>query len=623
MNQPMLRITLTRAGQVDKIESILVPLREAMGLCYAQDSLYVNGKGPDGPGLYRLVDANRNDQFETNEVRLLKQFEGQGEHGYHAVVAGPDGMIYVMNGNHTKVPAGVATNSPHKNFQEDFLLPRMWDANGHAVGILAPGGYILRTDPKGKNWELLLGGFRNSYDFDFNADGEMFTFDSDMEWDWGLPWYRPTRINHCVLSGESGWRSGAGNWPDYYADSLPATLNLGLGSPTGIKFGTKSKFPQQYKSALYALDWSYGRIFAVHLKPDGASYAAAAEVFLKGKPLNLTDLEFGKDGAMYFITGGRETQSGLYRVSYDKENTGGVAATREARPAPARAELKRAAKARDLRHKLESFHGKKDPKAVAVAWPHLASADVFIRYAARLAIEWQDVESWRQRALGETNTQAGLTALLALARCGGRETQHDLLLALKKFPFAGLTEAQQLEKLRILQLSFIRQGRPAPDMAQLAVEKLNPLYPAASDPLNRELVQLLIYLDAPGVVPKTLALMEQTTTLEQQAHYIYYLRNVKTGWTLGEREKYFAWFSQIKNDGQPEVANPAGRVSPVWTNQAMANRIHSPELVQGGRPKLRGRCELCQVSGEHPQGRRRHPDRRRAHRVDAPARRQR
>src|SRR5204863_8419378 len=103
---------------------------------------------------------------------------------------------------------------------------------------------------------------------------------------------------------------------EYYPDSLPAAVNIGIGSPTGVKFGTKSNFPGKYRRALYAFDWSYGRIFAVHLHPRGASYTADYEVLVKGKPLNLTDLEFGKDGAMYFITGGRGTQSGLYRVTY-------------------------------------------------------------------------------------------------------------------------------------------------------------------------------------------------------------------------------------------------------------------------------------------------------------------
>jgi hypothetical protein len=78
------------------------------------------------------------------------------------VVLGPDKMIYVMNGNHTKVPKDIAETSPHIHYQEDFLLARQWDAGGHAVGILAPGGHVLRTDPEGKRWELMLAGFRHA-----------------------------------------------------------------------------------------------------------------------------------------------------------------------------------------------------------------------------------------------------------------------------------------------------------------------------------------------------------------------------------------------------------------------------------------------------------------------------
>src|ERR1044071_7009693 len=220
----------------------LAALRGAMELCDAHNSLDVNGRGPRGVGLYRLVDANHNDQFEAGEEHLLKNFEGDTEHGYHAVVPGPDGMIYVMNGNHTKVPPGMAADSPHRNYAEDLLLARQWDPNGHAKGVLAPGGYVLRTDPEGRDWSLICGGFRNTYDLDFNTDGELFTFDSDMEWDIGAPWYRPTRINHCVSGGEYGWRSGSGKWPVYYPDSLPGNLDVGLSSPTGGKFGAKSRF---------------------------------------------------------------------------------------------------------------------------------------------------------------------------------------------------------------------------------------------------------------------------------------------------------------------------------------------------------------------------------------------
>lgn len=537
-DQPLFRLTISKSGEIEKWENIEAPVRQAMGLLYAYGSLYVNCHGPNGIGLYRLTDKNRNDRFDENEWELLKNFEGPGEHGYHGLALGPDGKIYVMNGNHTKVPSNLAPFSPHKNYDEDFLLPRQWDAGGHAVGILAPGGYVARTDKDGLVWELVLAGYRNAYDLDFSEDGELFTFDSDMEWEWGMPWYKPTRILHSVSAAEFGWRSGSAKWPEYYADSLPAVVDVGIGSPTGVKFGTASNYPDKYKRAFYAMDWSYGRILAVHLTPNGASYTGTYEDFVKGKPLNVTDLEFGKDGAMYFITGGRGTQSGLYRVSYvgprvrEKESREEIAAAREAK------------KARELRRALEAFHGTKNPEAIKAAWPYLNSDDRFIRYAARIAIESQDVALWKDRALSERSVNGGLTALLALARVGGKETQKDLLLALKKFPLSSLTEEQQLTKLRVIQLSFIRQSRPAPELANVAIEKLDAIYPAKSVALNRELSQLLIYLEAPGVVGKTFELIDKAATQEEQMHYLFALRNLRTGWTIEQRRRYFELLNQ-------------------------------------------------------------------------------
>ena len=92
---------------------------------------------------------------------------------------------------------------------------------------------------------------------------------------------------------------------------------------------------------------------------------------------------------MYFLTGGRGTQAGLYRVSYTGPLGVDLAEARR------RGRQEVAAEARALRHKLEAFHGKKDPRARRVAWPHLNSEDRFIRYAARIAIESQPVATWR------------------------------------------------------------------------------------------------------------------------------------------------------------------------------------------------------------------------------------
>ena len=98
--------------------------------------------------------------------------------------------------------------------------------------------------------------------------------------------------------------------------------------------------------------------------------------------------------------------------------------------------------------------------------------------------------------------------------------------------------------------------------------------------MNRELVQLLIYLNAPDVIAKTLDLLDKATTQEEQVHYIFHLRNVKSGWTLAQREKYFDWFTKAKQGGKPEATYPRGAAYNVWTNQAHASRVHPPELVQ-------------------------------------------
>lgn len=569
----LLRMTLSRDGQVKKIETIDQPVGSAMGLLYAFDYLYVNGQGPNGLGLYRLHDNRTLDRYES--PKLIKNIvDAAGEHGSHAVVLGPDKHLYIVSGNFTKVPKDISPESPHRNYAEDQLLPRANDGNGFGNGVQPPGGFYLRTDKDGKKWDLFAAGTRNTYDFAFNKDGEIFAFDSDMEWDWGTPWYRPIRIYHVVSGGDYGFREGTGKWPKYYPDSLPSTVDVGIGSPTGLKFGTNSKFPEKYKNALYALDWSYGRIFAVHLTPKGASYDANFETFIKGKPLNLTDVEFGKDGAMYFITGGRGTQSGLYRVSYvgpkQKNDESG----------PTKEELKVAAKARELRHKLERFQGRRDSKAVAFAWPYLGSDDRFIRYAARIAIESQPVAEWKDRAIAEPGANAGITALLALARCGGKETQRDLLLALAKFPLDNLSEEQQLEKLRVIELSFIRQGKPDPDLVQMAITKLDRHYPAKSERLNRELCELLIYLEAPDVVAKTLALLDAAPTQEEQIHYILHLRKVKTGWTIEQRQHYFSWFNREHEGELGDPTYPKGSGYYPWSKRNGGKPQHSAELLK-------------------------------------------
>ena len=271
------RITLDHAVDPPdvKVEKVPVELSGAQGLTWAFGHLYVN---VTGRGLFCVRDSNGDDMLDT--VEPLGGTQGRGEHGNHAVKPTGDGeALYINAGNFTRLPAEVATPQ-HPNWQEDLLLPRLWDARGHAKNVLAPGGWIARITPDAGEWHVVSTGYRNAYDFTLNHHGELFTWDSDMEWDMGMPWYRPTRITHAVSGSDFGWRSGSGKWPEDFEDSLPPLVDIGPGSPTGLISGQGAKFPAKYQHALYALDWTFGTAYAVHLTPDGASYTVEVEEFL-------------------------------------------------------------------------------------------------------------------------------------------------------------------------------------------------------------------------------------------------------------------------------------------------------------------------------------------------------
>src|SRR5262245_36120094 len=171
-------------------------------------------------------------------------------------------------------------------------------------------------DHEGKNVSLVSAGFRNHFDAAFSPFGELFTFDSDMEWDEALPWYRAVRVCHCPPGADFVWRTGAANTPDYYIDSLPPTFETGRGSPVGLEFYDHHVFPEKYRGAFFMADWAIGVIFAVHLERSGASYKAKVERFCQGAPMNVTDISVGPDGALYFAMGGRGSQGGVYRIAY-------------------------------------------------------------------------------------------------------------------------------------------------------------------------------------------------------------------------------------------------------------------------------------------------------------------
>lgn len=554
---------------VGNVNEPQVGMGYAQGLLYAFNSLYVMvNHNPDevfskATGLYRIQDMDGDDAFET--VTEIKTFSGlPGEHGPHSMKLSPDGKSIVFSaGNHVDVPVMDHYRLP-KVWDEDNLFPLIKDPRGHANDREAPGGWIAQTDPEGKEWELIAAGFRNEFDIAFNEVGDLFTYDSDMEWDFGMPWYRPTRINHVTSGAEFGWRTGNAKWAPHYPDNLPAVLNIGQGSPTNVMFGTEAKFPSRYRSALFAFDWSFGIIYAVHLSPKGGSYEAKAEEFISGSPLPLTDGTIGPDGALYFATGGRRLDSDVYRVSYEGDLDSYQALSLEDMPEEA-----------ILRRKLEQYHAQNAAAdGLDLAWEQLNHPDRFVRYAARLVLEHQPLDAWRSKALTESDPVKKIQAALAFARHGKPADATSLVKSLLTIEYAALSLEAKQDLLRTFEVILYRFGKATASVKQELIRYLSPHFPAEEFLLDRSLSVLLVYLEAPEAVAKTLMLLQNakddpdyqktfTSSSElifrnpqygldiasmlanvppaQATYFATVLGGARVGWTADMRTTYFTW----------------------------------------------------------------------------------
>ena len=480
----LLRLTISGSGD-EKVEIIDDELLECRGLLYAHGSLFANAN--NSKALFRLTDKDNDGKFE--ERQELVRTEGGVGHGRNHIKLGPDGDIYVAQGNNVLLPKKIAPDSPLKNYANDQLIPNPWDGSMFDGNVELPAGHILRVKPDGSKVTLLAGGLRNPLDIAFNHEGDLFTFDADMERDVGTPWYMPTRVLHVVPGADFGWRRGTGRYPAWYADTLPSVIDIGLSSPTGIYFGYGSDFPQKYQDALYILDWSYGRIISVHLQKTGATYTAEQEDFVTGRPLNVTDGCIGPDGAMWFTTGGRGTQSGLYRVTFAGKRQMARKAPSSDKPVP----------------------------------------EAFAKHTARMKLESQPVNEWRMQA----SQSKEMNTLLALARVGSPNDLTAILDAVLK------TSAKpSLDTLRVISVAISRHGEPQ----QATKDKLTAwaeAYPRSDVFLNWELCRLLVYLKSPTVIEKTMPLLKAATTSEDLLFYPFMLRYLKDGWTLEQRKVAF------------------------------------------------------------------------------------
>src|SRR5690606_26113319 len=113
-----------------------------------------------------------------------------------------------------------------------------------------------------------------------------------------------------------------------------------------------------------------------------------------------------------------------------------------------------------LRRELEAYHGQPQAGAVDFIWPHLKHPDRFVRYAARIALEHQPADEWKEKAFQEKDPVTVIQAGIALARKGKTKDKSRLVKMLLGVDYEPLSESQKIDITRAFELAFARMGMP-------------------------------------------------------------------------------------------------------------------------------------------------------------------
>lgn len=287
-------------GQFDR--SVLwsnLPKQGAQGLWAEGIKLYFVSEG----GLWMTEDSDGDLVADANAKRVLDLPTGS-EHDSHALRKGPDGYWYLIAGNFAR-DISKMQNDPNSPVQR------------------SRSGTLWRISPDFSTRSVWAHGMRNCYDFDFLPNGQIVTFDSDCEREATLPWYRPTRVMVLGPGADAGWCGQA--WKDEdHRITMPLTLaQLGRGSPTGVAVYRHRAFPKKYHNAIFALDWTFGRVLAIYPSSNldeskRIPNKIPAEIFMQPSGMAgfaPTDVCVAQDGSLLICIGGRGTTGAVYRVT--------------------------------------------------------------------------------------------------------------------------------------------------------------------------------------------------------------------------------------------------------------------------------------------------------------------
>ena len=267
----------------------------AGGLLVRRKDAFVN----IAPDMWRLRDTNGDGVFdEKKSISTGYQVHiGFGGHGMSGATEGSDGKIYWQIGD---IGANITALDGKK-----YSHPN--------------SGVLVRSNPDGSDFEVMVTGIRNTHEFVFDDYGNLISSDND-----GDHPGESERLVHLVEGGDLGWRSNwqygkytdpknnsykvwmdeklfKPRWDGQAAYIIPPIMNYHNG-PTGMLFNPGTALGKEWKNKFFLVEFvgapTRSHIWSFGLKPKGASFELDGEKDIVSGILP-TGIRFGPDGALY------------------------------------------------------------------------------------------------------------------------------------------------------------------------------------------------------------------------------------------------------------------------------------------------------------------------------------
>ena len=259
-----------------------------LGIAVIDNVVYVS----HAPTITKYTDVNRDGKFDPavdKQETFLTGFGGQDhDHSLHAVVAGPDGKLYVNSGN----CGGEVTDKSGKTFRISSGYVDMrggaWPYDPKLVagaksddGFVWSSGFSGRLNADGTGLEILGNGYRNSYESFPSSLGDLFQGDNDDQ--------QSCRTSFVLEYGSAGYTTPSGanygsvkrlgqsmpraHWRQDDPDTMDVGDVYGGGSPTGITVYENGALGAAWEGTLLNCEPSRNTVLAYKLAAQKGAFA--------------------------------------------------------------------------------------------------------------------------------------------------------------------------------------------------------------------------------------------------------------------------------------------------------------------------------------------------------------